>query len=482
MAFPVILVDSATGSDSQASGAGPATALHGTANASTDGAGTTVTLPAGTDLSGVSTTGSDVIYLADATAGARNFSKITGKAGSGGATPTVTVANAFGAGLSGKTWAIGGKRASVMGTDSFKLFDNNSAAGDAMPGWVVEMQSGHSETGLTATLTFRRAGDTTDGPIVLRGAAGAAVRPILSWSADTVQIKFNADHCQLRDFDDTRSTDGSGGSFAIYYSALSCVAEGMRVGSASNATRRAIYMSSGYDFSVVRNCEIINGYFTGVEHAGSANGVRIEYNHIRSGCSTAGVYVVDGIGCLIDGNVIDGVGGDGIQIENPTTQFRNPTSITGNTIYNCGGDGIKHAATGARLTCIRLQNNILVNNTGFGLNFSDATVTDFAVKASSVVVANNNTYSNTAGAYHSNTGTYAYNTCPWATGDAGLNPTFANTSGHDFTPTNTSLADKAYPTTLLGSVANYAYPGAVQPQCTGGGGGGGGASCFIFGG
>ncbi len=176
MAFPVVKVDSTAGgaSDTACSGAGPSTALTGTAGA-TDGAGTTVTLDSGTVLTGVDTTGLHVIYLADTTAGHRRFSRITGTAGSGGATPTVTVADAYTINLTGKSWAIGGTRATVAGAVSLLLFDNNSAAGDAMPGWVVEMQSGHAETGLTATINLRRAGDTTSGPIILRGLPGADV-------------------------------------------------------------------------------------------------------------------------------------------------------------------------------------------------------------------------------------------------------------------------------------------------------------------
>src|SRR5678815_5877712 len=84
------------GTDGVCSRAGPATALGGVNNASTDGAGTTVTVQAGVDWTGVATDGSHVLYFADSTAGNRRYTTITGTAGSGGATPTLTVSPALG--------------------------------------------------------------------------------------------------------------------------------------------------------------------------------------------------------------------------------------------------------------------------------------------------------------------------------------------------------------------------------------------------
>src|SRR5574343_1935860 len=114
-AYPVILVDSATGSDSAASGAGPATALTGT-GAGTDAGGTVVSLDGSPSLAGVNTDGSHVIYLVDSTAGHRNFAAINDK---NDTTKTVTVEQAFTGSLPAtKSWAIGGKRASIGAASS----------------------------------------------------------------------------------------------------------------------------------------------------------------------------------------------------------------------------------------------------------------------------------------------------------------------------------------------------------------------------
>ncbi len=193
MAFPVILIDSATGSDTAASGAGPGTALTGSAGV-TSASGLVVTLDGSPDLSGVAVDGSHVIYFADATAGNRNFGKITATANSGTPTAQVTVADAFGVNLT-KAWAIGGRRAKLGSATTTKLLDNNSAAGDAMPGWVVEFQSGHIET--SGRVIMRRAGDTTSGPIILRGAAGG-IRPIYTCNSDAEAILMLANYQQVR--------------------------------------------------------------------------------------------------------------------------------------------------------------------------------------------------------------------------------------------------------------------------------------------
>src|SRR5688500_18477061 len=97
-----ILFNSSTGSDTAASGAGPATALTGTA-ASYSGSG--FTLDGSPDLSGV-VAGTAILYVATSTG--RKFFDITSV--DDGAN-TVTVVTAPAGTATGLTWAIGGKRA-----------------------------------------------------------------------------------------------------------------------------------------------------------------------------------------------------------------------------------------------------------------------------------------------------------------------------------------------------------------------------------
>src|SRR5574343_971677 len=108
MALPNIVFNASTGSDTAASGAGPASAVTGTAAAHTNGsASTTITLTNSPDLSGVATDGSHCLWMD--TASGRQFSKITG---ADDAANTVTVEDSFNiASASAVNYAIGGKRA-----------------------------------------------------------------------------------------------------------------------------------------------------------------------------------------------------------------------------------------------------------------------------------------------------------------------------------------------------------------------------------
>src|SRR6185436_2089858 len=91
MAFPTMLFNSSTGSDTLASGAGPGTAITGTAARSVAASNRSIGFYGATDdLSGVATDGSAVVFLNVATAGQRNFSSIaavkhTRQTGSAGA-------------------------------------------------------------------------------------------------------------------------------------------------------------------------------------------------------------------------------------------------------------------------------------------------------------------------------------------------------------------------------------------------------------
>lgn len=175
MAFPIIKIDSNDGaaSDSACSGAGPATALTGTCHNNNGADGAVLTVSG--SLTGVVDTGAHAIYVE--TASGRRFARITNISGS-----QVTTANAFPAIPSGTpvNYAIGGVRASLAGTNSRLLMEQAaSAAGDASAGWVIEMQSGHTET-IATTVNVRVANSTTDGVLTIRGTG--ATKPVLTFT------------------------------------------------------------------------------------------------------------------------------------------------------------------------------------------------------------------------------------------------------------------------------------------------------------
>lgn len=460
MAYPVILVDSATGSDTQASGAGPTTALYGTTDASTDGAGTTVTLTSGTDLTNVATDGSHVIFLNDSTAGARNFGKITGKAGSGGATPTVTVANAFGLNLTTKSWAIGGKRASIGGTTSSKLFANGGANGDMLPGWTCELQSGHAET--ISNLNMYRAGDLTSGPITLRGAAGGT-RPVLSVSTDQSALVPRAAWWVFKFFElastgakSSGAANCGGGGNNIVWDDIKIVTSG------TNKWTTGFYSPTGN--MAWRNCEIANTAGAGIGVPPSVGQLRINacYIHHNGGAgidltsgppSVCGTEITD---CLIVNNT-----GDGARW---TASRGDPYSsgllVVGNTFYNNGGDGLEIlSAPGADMGVqSRIASNIFANNGGYGINWSHASSTATALEAAGPHVVNNDFYANTSGKYNPSGLTISE-------GERTVDPQFTNAAGGDFS-IGTNLKALGFPTTtLLGSATrSYVDIGAAQRQ------------------
>ena len=379
MALPVVLVDSTTGSDTAGSGAGPATALTGSAGISA-GDGLSVLLDGSPDLSGVATDGSHVLFFNDTTAGNRNFVKITGTSGSGTALATVTVANALGLALT-KAWAIGGKRASIAGTLSIKLFSNNSAAGDAMPGWAVEMQSAHAET-IAATYTLRRAGDFTTGSIELRGKYGAAVRPILTFSNNGAAITHNLNMVNLRDFElkNSNATKTASVGIALSSSAALCEISGVVINDASNKFWKGITHAGGG--TTIRDFDIGNTASKGIESTSATFALWIKNGRvfstggngidITSSSNSPGFGIED---CLIYG--VTGIGISlaltGSTISFSTMGFK----INRCTVDTCTSDGVRITSStsqGAGFALSEIVSCQITGNgtggTGYGVNFS----------------------------------------------------------------------------------------------------------------
>ncbi len=463
MSFPVILVDSTNGaaSDTACSGAGPSTAKTGTSASSTST--TNIDITDTVDLSGVSTAGDAVIYFADTTAGHRRFARITNVTGGpSGSTwhitldsnsPVTTSVGPF-------SWAIGGTRATVCGTVSTILWANNGAAGDMKPGWKLQMQSGHSEP-TSATFRIRCAGDTTTGPIIFQGAAGTM--PEIQVNVADYACEIIGNYVQLTNFAVKRTGNCTYG-IVMNTTSIYCRLDGMKVWGSSSFTNDGIYCGAINNAEVV-NCSVANTGANGISVNGDSPGVRILCNYVNAP-GTNGIRIVNG-GGTIQGNIIQGaVAGDGIHVEVSSSGFR-AWHIIGNTINGSSGDGIEFTAAADSTTCSMIVNNILSNNGAYGLNYSAGGATDAYLLAGCLVVFGNQTYLNTTRAYHSATAAYDYNTCPWASGDNNLNPTYTNTAGNDYS-IGTNLASKGYPvggTLAVGTTSStYSYvdPGAAQ--------------------
>lgn len=475
--FPTILVDGA-GSDSLASGAGPGTAITGVACVSAAD-GLSVIIDGSPDITGVAVDGSAALYFADATAGQRNFARITATSGSGGPTATVTISEAVQA-VQTKACAVGGKRLTIGSATSIKLFSNNSAAGDAMPGWAVEMQSGYTET-LSATYTLRRAGNQTDGLIELRGVAAAATMPILTFSnnGQAITNANNIGFLSYRNFElrnsNATKTASEGVRLNGNTTASVIAISGLRIkenastcsGNPCNFWKGifATGISAGSTQGQIVNCDIRNTASHNIEWnvTTTPGGSFIGWNYLRAAAGD-GIRLTAAVrGMTIFGNVIYNPTGDGINLQAVAGQ--QATHIINNTITNAGGDGIDIAADLEARQGLVIANNIISNNGGIGINWNSASAG--AISGSALTVIGQAYYSNTGG--DSDTPGYLGTNYTQA-----VNPSYTNASGDDFS-IGSGLASVGWPTGgtsfvgLTSTTYSYVDPGAAQRVPSAGG-------------
>lgn len=161
-----IVFNSGSGSDTAASGLGPATAVTGTGAAHTNGtAQTTITLTNTPDLSGVQA--GDLLWL-NTTSG-RQYSII---ASVDDGLDTVTVDDSFNiASGSAVDYAIGGKRATWDHADSRTIF------ADAKSGWDIVTETNQSITSSAIDLNY------TSQYVRIRGDSGSTLRQVTQSAA-----------------------------------------------------------------------------------------------------------------------------------------------------------------------------------------------------------------------------------------------------------------------------------------------------------
>jgi len=534
MAFPVIRVNSATGSDTTASGAGPDTAVSGS-SAVTNATG--VELRDNPDLSGVLTDGSHALFVNNTTAGQRNFTRITGVRNTTSTTGTMTASNVdlslpseildvgdyvsvAGAGLGGTdlvtsistnagggqyttidaaetsvtnavvtyykkvnvaetvtaatiSWAIGGRRASIGSTTSIKLFSNNSSSGDAMPGWIVRMESGHTET-LSANYLLRRAGDVTNGYITLEGAKDAATMPIITFSNNGDGITLNAAKLTIQNFEirNSNATKTASRAIVVGGTGQSSTIRNIRVSHATNKFWKAfvashIYILEDCDFAntasdvitdqiastanrIVRNCRIRSGGANGILANGSRFCMTIEQNDIYGNSS-------HGISLASTGNLVND------QLP----------AIRNNTIHGNTGDGIRNAGSSTQY-CNHgnfiYENNNITSNGGYAINFTGASITDDLLFRWGVRFRNNNTGT---GATANTSGVSNITLTTTGIDNITVDPDYTDAANGDFS-VGTSVKDLAYPTAVKAGTSparSYVDIGSYQREESSVGGG-----------
>ena len=337
MAYPTILFNASTGSDSLSSGAGPATAINGS-GASLNGT-TTVDLSADSpDLSGVATDGSACLWVQ--TSSGRQFSQITATDNS---LKTVTVNTAYSVTESSRNWAIGGKRATWDNADSRTVFF------DAQQGWDIVTETNQS---LTSSLSITADG-TTNGSVTVRGSDPNTLKQIIqTTNAKGLQLDI-ASYVTIKDLHivtnitNTNTAIASRGSFQVFCNILIDDAGGFswqngfsRNGGtpAGNLYNVRIYDCTGDGFSDVGTGPIIGRFVNCVSSNNGGNGIS----------SNVPVHLIN---CLFCGN-----GSNGILADAECFVARCATS--GNA-----DDGIEVTGYGSLVV-----DNVITSNGGYGIN------------------------------------------------------------------------------------------------------------------
>lgn len=451
MATVTITYNSSTGSDTAASGSGPATAITGT-NA-TNGTGNVVNLDGSPDLSGVAV--NDVIWISVSGA-TRNLSRITAVDNT---LKTVTTEDTFT--LTGNSWAIGGKRQTFINNTS------NEDWKDWKSSWRVELDDGtYNDNGVGITPTDP--GSEANGYLEIVASASATGRPTVQHTSGnyrTIYLTAGSERILLQGLTIHNSVDWVGAS-PIYSGGSSAIINVLGCEITTSATTNdptAVYISGTSVVNFVGNY-LHGGFGYGFEFSSGTRATGYIWGNWIDGVNNHGFYMLGPSSYAersIQFNIISNVGGSGIySVAEANTES---PIIANNTIYNSTNDGINISGTLTNMT-FNVRNNILVSNGGYGLNATSATI-------GAHVFANYNAfYSNTSGEINNAT-------------DQGNNITltgdpFTASGSSDFTLNNTSGAGAdcrgaAFPTSFgFGSMTNSMDLGALQAVITGGSGGG----------
>lgn len=431
----IITFNNGGGSDSQASGSGPTTAIFGTAASYT---GNVVSLDGSPDLSAFDST-SWVLWLQ--TSSGRQFFDLSAANNSA---KTVTTVNAPAGTATGLTWGIGGKRKTLDNANSRNLFSN-----DAKPGWTIQLED--DQPALTSALNFAASGSTS-GWIFFQGNSTTTRRLLTSATNNTSLITAGATNWMIKNlnFQSTAATKTS--SYGISASASSggiLWVENCVFGDATNQLQNAINRSGSTQFSIVYiiNCEIKNCIGYGLDNGGgSASTIVVLDTWIHNNGGTAGLFLQFGIAYIniIENNLINNNTGVGILVNNPGTSQENYLYIKNNTINNNSSDGIQ-IQQASNMNGAIIINNQITQNGGWGINYT-STAGDL-IKG--LIDYNNYGTSGTSNTSGAVTGfTIGANSLT-------ANPGFTNTASNDFSLSSSSTSRASgYPSSSQNIGAN----------------------------
>lgn len=342
-----IKYDPVGGSDTLASGAGPATAITGTNAADTNSAAgaTKIYLRNTPDLSGVSV--DDVLWL-NVSAGQQHLTRIT--AVDDGA-DTVDVEDAFTIGTgSPVSYAIGGKRKTLEADTT------NTDVAQAKAGWVLELEDGADYAPAVELLIS--AGSLADGPVTIQAAPGAAPTVAATHTLDAIQVESSG-HAHLVGLNVAKLTGGDANTRGVLVrTGGSAFAFGCVINSSV-----ALYVQASR--CVLVDCAVESRNFEGAIVTGAAH-LSVIAGQVQD-CASHGVSQTGtGAGSLV---------------------------VCGSAIWDNAGAGILGTVSGANAFLHYYANNVIHGNTSHGVDLDGA----MSTSQGPFVLLNNSITSN--GAY-----------------------------------------------------------------------------------
>ena len=341
-----ILFNSSTGSDTAASGLGPATALSG-AGASTTAASAVVT--------GITTTGvtaGDLLWLQSSSG--RQFS-IVASVDSGS---QVTCDDVFDNTESSRTWAIGGKRATLMGSSRMVEFDGYY-------GTTLQLESGYVETGMTE-LNFAAFGLNSNGSFTLQGDPNYTVKPILEFNTSGRSFDIRVSSASLKNFS-ARNIHASSGDF-VNTGGLGCLFSNLSISDPAAPFNSFNAVGNGLTGWSIVNCEIANCRSTGVSLFGTNGNIIDCWIH---DCSSNGINISGGgEEGLIYGNIISSNGANAIYDSRSTGTQTGGVKIVGNVLHDNATNGYQFIDPTVANTGTVITANIFSQNGGYGVTGS----------------------------------------------------------------------------------------------------------------
>ena len=444
---------SSSGSNSEASGVGPSTAVVGY-DAELDGSANVDVSSDGVDLSSISA--GDLLFCYTSTG--RKYSVIQ----SIDTTNEIIRTEDLWSVESMVSWAVGGKRQTLAGSSEIW---NNSGQGDGKGGWVVEMESGFTET-FSSQQDFQP--EPGEKVFTIRGAKSSATRPCIYFSNDSKGFhKANNAFIAFEGFDIKNTNASKTASAAISNSASfsSVFVRNMKIADATDKFYIALDGGSRFGF-IVSDSDLGHCVYAAARGTASQLYGGSFYNTYIHDCGSYGVFLNSGLAgfrrCVIANNTLDGLRlGRPFDFSSTDSSGYGANDISQSVFYSNGSSGISFSEDleeGRQIT-----HNIFVSNGSYGIAVGGS---KFSLKFSGENVNGNAFYDNTTADYTSGMLTV---------GDVDLlaDP-FTASATEDFSLNSDADGGAALRaiTSIIGSTTSYPFNWLTDGSGSSGGGGG----------